>query len=195
MKIPYDIRRITSFAETSTPDLLDRAALQNLRDRIISEIEKSKSGTILCLDLSDVRWINSSGADEVIGQAIRFLKESPHEVSLYIETESNNYEHIFNIDRALRDAELPLMARVKTGPDTFTVNTVGPLQPYLEQLLQYVYTPDNTSVTSAGAAAGLAISKHMCSTYLAKLFDLRLIKREKATTKVGYEYVYYPLFS
>lgn len=193
MNMEIDRRTIT-FSEANTSDLLDRLALNKLRERIIKEIEVSVPGTILCLDLSKIRWINSSGADEVIGKAIRFLKESQQEVFLYIETEVNNYEHIFNIERALYDAELPLMSRVKTGPDSYVVHTVGPLQPYLEKVLRHVYL-EKQSVSSADCAEALGLSKHKCSSYLSKLFDLRLLKRMKTTTKVGYEYAYYPLFS
>ncbi|RRJ54804.1 hypothetical protein EHV15_35025 [Paenibacillus oralis] len=193
MNTAYKTRKIT-FSETKTSDLLDRAELKNLREQMVSEIISSTPGTILCLDLSKIRWINSSGADEVIGQALRFLKESPQEVYLYVETEVNNYEHIFNIDRALRDAELPLLARVKTELGSFEVYIVGPMQPYLGQFLKYLYSCGSLSITSTGAAERLGISKNKCSTYLSKLFDLRLIKREKTTTKVGYEYVYSPIF-
>lgn len=187
-------KRIVSLSESNSPDLLNRRTLKNVRDLIITEITSSKPGTILCLDLTDIGWITSSGADEVFGQALHHLKESQLEVFLYIKTWANNYEHVFNLHRALYDADLPLMAQVRTGPNSYDFNTVGPLVPYLKRLVSIVYGSELQFITSSVVANSFEMTKTKASTYLAKLFDLRLVTREKVTTKHGYEYVYYPLF-
>ncbi|PAD72874.1 hypothetical protein [Paenibacillus campinasensis] len=185
-----DKRRTIVFSRMSIVDMLDRSEMKSLRDHVIAGIEASEPGTILCLDLFDINWINSSAVDEVIGKALAHLRKSKLEVFLYLQIENNSFEHFFNIERALRDADLPLMVNVNNR--SFAL--IGPLQSYLKDFLFYVYSRGQTGVTSAIASIDLAINKHKCSTYLGKLFDLRLIIRVKQTTQVGYEYIYYPLF-
>lgn len=187
-------RKIT-FSNMNVVDMLDRASMKELRELVIAEIASSKRGTILCLDLCEIKWINSSAVDEVIGKALEYLKESEQEVFLFLQTEINTYEHVFNISRALRDAELPLMVRVKAGDDSYSAETVGPLQPYLAAILHLAYAGKLPSVTSAEVAAALDLTKSKSSTYLAKLFEMRLLKREKTVKQKGFEYIYFPLFN
>jgi anti-anti-sigma regulatory factor len=190
-----DTRRTIVFSDMNVVDMLDRAAMKELRENVIAGIASSKPGTILCLDLCDIKWINSSAVDEVIGKALEYLKESGQEVFLFLQTEINTYEHVFNISRALRDAELPLMVRVKVEGDSYSAETVGPLQRYLAAILRLAYSAKLPSVTSAEVAAALDLTKSKSSTYLTKLFEMRLLKREKTVKQNGFEYIYLPLFN
>lgn len=182
-----------SLSQYSTTNLLDRRVLQTLREAIYNEIVSSAHGTVIRIDLTDIQWINSSGADEVIGAALRFIKESPKDIYLYIETSNNPYEHAYNLQKALQDSELPIMGRLKQE-GAYEAMVIGSMNAYLSRVLEYVYSSNGKGVSSSGVSESLEMSKSMCSTSLSKLYDLRLIKRERANIGRGYEYRYFPLF-
>jgi ABC-type transporter Mla MlaB component len=182
-----------SLSQYNVKNLLDRRTLLDLRTVIHSHIRSSDDGNVICLDLTKIQWINSSGIDEVIGSALHLIKSNNREIFLYLEIEDNIYEHDFNLQKSLHDAELPIMAKIlRDGGHIAKV--FGTINAYLRNFLDLVYSSSESGITSTYASNILGTSKTMSSTSLSKLYDFRLVKRERVTFHKGYEYEYYPLF-
>jgi anti-anti-sigma regulatory factor len=171
--------------KVQTDSLLVRERCKLLKKKILNLI-LSSAEQIYYLDLTELQHINVQGVESFIAELIRDCSTEKKYIVLLIR--DNEFEHALNINRSLTPLKLAVIARVD---DQLIV--LGHLPHKLKKLMSVIYEKNNITAAQLSNITGMNFT--LCSTHLAKLSEMNLLRRvkEKPEKGNGYQYVYYPL--
>jgi len=154
---------------------------------ILSEIERQlyeqSQESILVLDFTNVKFIDLSGADEVIAKLASRVRSGEYGGRRVVVTNLTE-QHLYNIERALQDKGLALL-QVTNG----TVSIIGALNKYLLETFMFVTQKVSTTARELADEANIPINT--ASTRLLNLFNEGLVARVEDSTVTGSrQYVY-----
>ena len=96
--------------------LINRNHLTGIKDQIIQQISEEDSGTVFFYDFSKIEVINSSGIDVILEQVIKYLIDYEVDKHIYVKNLSEEFEHVFNIERSLYIGNIVMVVELGGKP-------------------------------------------------------------------------------
>jgi hypothetical protein len=170
--------------------LIIRKNLIPFREQLVSKIISSPKNTIFYYDFSNIKGINTSGADEIIAKVMTHLIQNEEDKFMILTNlKEELYEHRFNIDYSLNRLDVGIVEKLPDGEANF----IGKVSETHRELLHLIYK--HKQVTARSIADEWDKKITLASTHLNKLHTLRFIKRqEEQLIDGGRQFVYESLF-
>jgi len=168
--------------------LINRNHLTGIKNQVIQQISENDSGTIFFYDFSKIEAINSSGIDVILEQVIKYLIDNEVDKYLYVKNLSDEFEHVFNIERSLHIGNIVMIGELGGKP-----HFLGRISQPLLEVLEITY--EHKEITARDLADHLGKQLSLMSTHLNSLYKKRLIiKKEDFLIEGGRQFIYKSLF-
>jgi Predicted transcriptional regulator len=181
-----DIASLKIPGVNNTEFLVTREEGTFIRDFIIQYLKQIPENSCLFLDFKGVKFIDLSGADEIVAILASRIK-SKEFGRRYVCLINTTEQHIYNIDKALKDKKLSVVVYEKG-----TFYPIGDINTYLRGTFDFV--SKRKRATAREMADELGIPINTASTRLLNLFNEGLVIREEDVTDKGNKQFVYSTF-
>lgn len=170
-------------------DLLNRTEVNKISRHIVDILKNSEKGTILAISLHNIQYINSTGIDELLTDAVQWIHQhSNEEKYLYLEIAKNEYDHDYNLNCTLRGNYMVMGLVNQEHAVLFgELGKKGTISTLFDTL-QYIYQQKD-GCNSIMISKKLGIKINHASMYVAKLHELSLVRKYRVNRQPkGFEY-------
>lgn len=160
---------------------------QKIRSLIESKIDSMPSGSVIYLDFSNIRFSDSSCADEVVLQVQLFLRNKASNIILCVSNINESIKDELTYAIAYQEksiGRIPFLYRLEDG----SVRYLGEIEDTLDETFQLLQKRKSLTTRDIMEAFNLAVNS--ASNRLKKLWDYGLVLREELIDHTGKLHVY-----